>query len=136
MYFNIGTKALNPIFANVRAIRQKTPIGATLITTIVISIIMSLNWLKKLATVDVLEPSFANMIPTNKAKTIIGSISAVAKDSIGFFGIIFKRISVSGLLSERETSEVEMLSTLTPSPGLMREATLSATVTAIAVVNK
>ena len=42
-YFNNGMKTSKPISANVLEIKQKTPIGANFITTIVISIIISLN---------------------------------------------------------------------------------------------
>ena len=90
MYLSIGKNALNPRFANVRAIKQNTPIGATFIIAIVISIITSLNSLKKFATVEARLPNLANIIPTNNANTIIGSISPLAIEEIGFFGIIFK----------------------------------------------
>ena len=43
MYFSIGRNASKPISANVFAIRQNTPIGATFMTAMVISIIRSLN---------------------------------------------------------------------------------------------
>ena len=42
IYLSKGMKALKPIVEKVFAIRQNTPTGATLITIIVISIIMSL----------------------------------------------------------------------------------------------
>ena len=66
--------------AKVRAIRQNTPIGAIFLITMVISIMTSLNWLKKFATTEPLVPSFASMIPTNWANTMIGSISPFAMD--------------------------------------------------------
>ena len=71
IYFNIGTKASNPIVAKVLDIKQNTPIGATFITIIVISIIISLNCAKNLATTSTLLPSFARIIPTIIANKII-----------------------------------------------------------------
>ena len=65
-----GINALKPIFAKVRLIRQKTPIGARLMIIMVISIIMSLNWLKKFATVSARSPIFARITPTIRANTI------------------------------------------------------------------
>ena len=93
IYFNIGANAENPTVAKVRAIRQNTPIGAIFMIAMVISIMTSLNWLKKFATTEPLVPSFASMIPTNRANTMIGSISQFAMDCTGFFGMIFNRVS-------------------------------------------
>ena len=70
IYFASGINALKPIFAKVRLIRQKTPIGARLMIIMVISIIMSLNWLKKFATVSARSPIFARITPTIRANTI------------------------------------------------------------------
>ena len=73
IYFNIGANAENPTVAKVRAIRQNTPIGATFMIAMVISIITSLNWLKKFATTEPLVPSFASMIPTNRVPGVYWS---------------------------------------------------------------
>ena len=69
--FARGTNALKPMVAKVLAIRLNTPMGARLITIIVISIIISLNWLIKLETVSARSPSFARITPMIKANTII-----------------------------------------------------------------
>ena len=71
IYFARGTNALKPMVAKVLAIRLNTPMGARLITIIVISIIISLNWLIKLETVSARSPSFARITPMIKANTMI-----------------------------------------------------------------
>jgi len=71
IYFARGTNALKPMVAKVLAIRLNTPIGARLITIMVISIIISLNWLIKLETVSARSPSFARITPMIKANTMI-----------------------------------------------------------------
>ena len=93
MYLSIGTKASKPMPAKVLAIRQNTPTGATFITAVVISIIMSLNWLKKLATVETLLPMDASRIPVNRANTMTGSISPFASELNIFLGMIFSSVS-------------------------------------------
>ena len=134
IYFNIGTNASNPIPANVFAIRQNTPIGATFIIAIVISIITSLNWLKKLATVDALFPSLASMIPTNNANTITGNISPVASDSNIFFGIIFNNVSAKLIEAVADVVVPSVTVISIPTPGLISDATPSARLIASAVV--
>ena len=136
MYFNIGTKASKPISAKVFAIRQKTPTGASFITVIVISIIMSLNCEKKLETVETFVPSFASITPTNSANTMIGSISPLAMEPIGFLGIMLSRVSTIAVGSAAVTSFCSTALRLTPMPGLISCATVSARVTAIMVVTR
>ena len=135
IYFNIGRNASNPVSENVFAIRQNTPTGATLMTAIVISIITSLNSLKKLDTVDALFPSFASIIPTNNAKMITGSISPSASEVNIFFGIIFNKVSAK-LTVWVAASCVSDATWFIPIPGLIRNATPSATQTASAVVHR
>ena len=48
IYFASGINALKPMFAKVLLMRQNTPIGASAMIIMVISIMMSLNWLKSL----------------------------------------------------------------------------------------
>ena len=137
MYLSIGANAEKPTFAKVRAIRQKTPTGASFMMVIVISIMTSLNWLKKFATVEAFVPSFASMMPTNSAKTIIGSISPLAREAAGFFGMIFRIVSVRlVVVSEVATSAVCTASISRPIPGLISIATPSARQTASAVVKR
>ena len=93
MYFSIGANAEKPTVAKVRAIRQKTPTGATFITVMVISIMTSLNWLIKLETTEARFPSFASITPTNRANTMMGSISPFAMEPIGFFGMMLSSVS-------------------------------------------
>ena len=136
MYFKSGMKAENPIPEKVLVIRQKTPTGASFIIIFVISIIISLNWPKKLATVSVLLPILANIIPTIRANKIVGNISPFAKAPIGFLGIIFKSVSARLVLSAIVTSAVSMLDVSRPIPGLIMFPTVRATVIATAVVTR
>ena len=59
------------MLVNVFATRQNTPTGATFMTIMVISIITSLNWAKKLETTSARSPSFARIMPMIRAKTMI-----------------------------------------------------------------
>ena len=70
LVFAIGINPEKPILENVLAIRQYTPIGAAIMTILVISIIISLNCAKKLETTSTLSPSFARIMPTKSANTI------------------------------------------------------------------
>ena len=136
IYFASGTNALNPMFANVRLIRQKTPIGASAMIIIVISIMISLNWLKKFATVSARSPNFARITPMINANTMICSISPLARELIGLSGIIFNNVSVNEVAFIVSTDAALVLIVLmsSPTPGLIRFPTDNATVTASAVV--
>ena len=136
MYLSIGKNASNPISENVFAIRQKTPIGATFMIDIVISIMMSFHWLKKLATVDVLLPSFARSTPVNNANTIIGSISPFESELKILTGIILRSVSTIETFSASGTGEVSTLETSIPIPGLIIDATPRARHMASAVVTR
>ena len=70
IYFASGINALKPMFAKVLLMRQNTPIGASAMIIMVISIMISLNWLKKFATVSARSPIFARITPTIRANTI------------------------------------------------------------------
>ena len=120
--------------AKVLAIRQNTPTGATFITAVVISIIMSLNWLKKLATVETLLPMDASRIPVNRANTMTGSISPFASELNIFLGMIFSSVSAKLMVVVSTAAEVSDTVSCIPKPGLIREATESARHTASAVV--
>ena len=115
---------------------QKTPIGARLMIIIVISIIMSLNWLKKFATVSARSPNFARITPMINANTMICSISPLARELIGLSGIIFNNVSVNEVAFMDSTDAALVLIVLmsSPTPGLIRFPTDNATVTASAVV--
>ena len=136
IYFASGTNALNPMFANVRLIRQKTPIGASAMIIIVISIMISLNWLKKFATVSARSPNFARITPMINANTMICSISPLARELIGLSGIIFNSVSVNEVAFIVSTDAALVLIVLmsSPTPGLIRLPTVRATETARAVV--
>ena len=100
MYLNIGTIAEKPRPAKVLAMRQNTPIGARPMTIMVISIIISLPCWKKFVTSWVLSCSLARITPTISANTITCSISPLASAPIGFFGMMFSRVSAK--LTESE----------------------------------
>ena len=141
MYFTMGRNASKPMLANVRASRQNTPMGATYMTMEVIFIMMSLNCSKKRCTTSTLRPMVDRMMPTNSAKKMMASISPEASAWMGFFGMMFKRVSandtsVFALPDRVEVSEATMLDMSTPRPGLIRLPMLSATVTASAVVHR
>ena len=121
---------------NVLAIMQNTPIGATFIIAIVISIIISLNCPKKFATTDALLPNFASITPTNSAKTIIGSISPSDKDVKIFFGIMFSSVSAKFTFSVCSVAAADETVIFMTIPGFSSDAIPSATQIANAVVNK
>ncbi len=141
MYLNIGTIALKPSSLNVRPIKQKTPIGATFMIIMVISIMMSLHCVQKFMTSCAFSFNLAKMTPTNKANTIICSISPLAKAATGLVGMIFKIVStidISVLVDELDTV-VDTFSTALiskPIPGLIKRAIHKAIATATMVVNK
>ena len=134
MYLRSGIKASKPRFAKVLVSMKNTPIGAKLITRFVISIIRSLNWLKKFATSSALSPIFARRIPTIRANTITCSIFPFANELNGLSGMISSRVSTAEVFSATVTFSASIRFILSPIPGLMRAATDIATVTAIAVV--
>ena len=138
MYFASGRNAENPMVAKVREIRQKTPIGARLMTIIVISIMISLNWLKKFATVSARSPSFARMTPMISAKTMTCSISPLARALNGLSGRMLSRVSEKEVACMVSTVEplVWILLMSSPMPGLMMLPMVIATVTARAVVTR
>ena len=136
IYLSIGRKASKPISANVLAIRQNTPIGATFITAIVISIIKSLNCAKKLDNVLALLPILASSTPINSANTMIGSISPFAIAPIGFFGMIFSSVSAIETCSVLPISALLTFSMATPVPGSIISAIPKATIMASAVVHR
>ena len=134
-------KALKPIVEKVFAIRQNTPTGATLITIIVISIIISLPWLKRELTVSAESPSLASITPKTKAKNITWSIDASDKPLNIFVGIISKivstKLSLSALFDATEPAVEALCWTALisrPIPGLIKLPIHKATVMAIAVV--
>ena len=122
--------------AKVRLIRQKTPIGARLMIIMVISIIISLNWLKKFATVSARSPIFARITPMISANTITCSIVPLARELIGLSGMIFRIVSVSEVASivSTEAADVWIALISSPTPGFIRFPTPRATQTASAVV--
>ena len=67
--------------------------GTIFMTVMVISIMTSLNWLIKLETTEARFPSFASITPTNRANTMMGSISPFAMEPIGFFGMMLSSVS-------------------------------------------
>ena len=138
MYFASGRKALKPMVAKVREIRQNTPTGASDITIMVISIITSLNWLKKLPTVSARSPSFARITPTIRANRMICSISPLASAPMGLSGMMLSSVSVSDVACMLSTWVLVLCSTLrsSPTPGFSRLPTNRATVTAQAVVHR
>ena len=138
MYFARGRKALKPMVAKVLAMRQNTPMGARRMTIMVISIIMSLNWLINPATVSARSPSFARITPMIRAKTMTWSISPFARDLNGLSGMMFNRVSGREAASMFSTEEalVWMVLISRPMPGFKRFPTVSATATARAVVTR
>jgi hypothetical protein len=95
MNLNNGINASNPKVANVDAIRQNIPIGANFITQMVIFIIILLNCVKKSLTRRVSSFSTDNIPPIIRANMIVGIISPLANEPIGFDGIMFRRLSVN-----------------------------------------
>ena len=93
MYFSIGANAEKPTVAKVRAIRQKTPTGATFMTVMVISIMTSLNWLiinmdgtsimQGVAVIFIAEAYGIHLTPANLATVVVTATLA----SIGTAGI-------------------------------------------------
>ena len=138
IYFPRGRNALKPILANVLEIRQNTPIGARLMTIMVISIMISLNWPKKLLTVSARSPSLANITPMISAKTMICSMLPLARELTGLSGMMFSRVSVSDVASICATSAAFVLIALisSPTPGSIIFPTVRATVMARAVVKR
>ena len=137
MYLSIGTIASKPSVQNVLAISANTPNGATFITIIVISIMMSLNCVRKFVTVCTFSPSCASINPTNIAKKITASMFPSARAPIGFFGIMFRIVSATDVGSLESVVSVTWTADISrPSPGPMRSATPSATATAIIVVTR
>ncbi len=99
MNLNSGIRASIPRVANVVAIRQKTPIGASFMTINVIFIITLLNCVKKFRTALVSSLSIDSILPTINEKIIVGIISPLASELIGLEGIMFKRLSVKVTLA-------------------------------------
>jgi len=131
-------KTSKPISANVLEIKQKTPIGANFITAIVISIIISLNWLKKFLTISTRSDIFARITPKISANKIICNIVPFASDSKIFVGIIFNNVSVTLVACvDSVTFEVILIADISkPIPGLITLAIHKATTTASAVVHR
>ena len=105
-------------------------------TMVVISIITSLNWLKKLPTVSTLSPNFARIIPTISANKMIGSISPLASAPSGLVGMIFSSVSGRLTLPAMATSLRSMEDISSPTPGFITLATSMAAVMARAVVKR
>src|SRR5574344_1842853 len=102
-------------------------------TSIVISIITELPWVNTAASMSEVLRTLAKTIPIISAKKMIGNMSPLAKDSIGFFGMMFRIVSANLTLS---VVAVCAISKFIPSPGFMTIATVNAIISAIAVVNK
>ena len=138
IYFNNGMNTSKPISANVFAIRQNTPIGASFMTAIVISIIISLNCPKKFFTMSTWSPMFARITPRINANTMICSIFPSLKELKILTGIMSNSVSVMLMdcvvsLTVEVTWICDMSS---PFPGLKILAIVSATVIASAVVHR
>ena len=79
------------------------------------------------------------MMPMNRAKKMIASMSPEASAWMGFFGMMFKMVSTNDTSPELESPSVDVspltrLDISTPLPGLIAVPTKSATDTASAVV--
>lgn len=110
MNLNNGIRASIPRFANVVAIKQNTPIGASFMTRCVIFIIILFDWLKNSLTSCVSSFSMDSIAPTIAANIIIGMMSPLASELIGFAGIMFNRLSVNVTLPAM--SDVKLLPTM------------------------
>src|SRR5574344_60040 len=135
-YLIKGINPDKPRFEKVLATKQNTPIGASFMTSIVISIITELPWVNTAASMSEVLRTLAKTIPIISAKKMIGNMSPLAKDSIGFFGMMFRIVSANLTLSVVAVVAVCAISKFVPSPGFMTLATVNAIIIAIAVVNK
>ena len=124
--------------AKVRARMQKTPSGATYMTSVVIFIMISLNCSNRRWTVSTRLPKTAITMPQNSAKKMMGSMSPLASAPMGFWGTMLS--TVSAMESSSAAATVAWAGTTdpmsTPLPGLIRVATPRATATATAVVKR
>ena len=93
MYFSIGANAEKPTVAKVRAIRQKTPTGATFMTVMVISIMTSLNWLIKLETTEARVSELCQHYTDKQGEYDDGKHIAVCHGPIGVLGMMLSSVS-------------------------------------------
>ncbi len=129
-----GRRASVPAVAKVLDIREKTPIGAIHITKETIFITIALSPLATFSTSSDSPLVAAMLIPVNRAKTIIGSISPFARAITGFLGTIFRIISTTPRLSPTLGVMDTTLERSKPTPGLNIFPSIRARVTAIPVV--
>ncbi len=136
MYLSSGTNASKPRFENVRAIMQKTPMGANFMTRFVISIMRSLAWVRKFAMTEPRSFIFASRMPTSSANRMTWSMVPCAREAKGFSGMMLRMVSTAEVLSATVTSLPAMDDMSRPMPGRMTSAVIIATVTASAVVQR
>ena len=126
-----------PRLANVRAIRQKMPMGATFRTRPIMCIITALNCVKKRLTVATFLPRRPRMKPRMSAKKMICSIVPLFMAAMMLVGMMLMSMSAmvwSVVVVLGSTCTRRAMSR--PMPGLVICASTMAMVTASAVVHR
>ena len=125
-----------PTVEKVSATKENTPIGAANITIDTIFIHISLALSNTFLTGSAFSPIILIATPVSIAKNIICNMSPLAKDAIGFVGIIPTSISTIDLLSPMDTSPVTTELISNPIPGFKTLPKNKAITIAKAVVDK